>query len=358
MNDFYRVQTKLKEYKDTRFALATVIGVEGSAYRHVGAKMLIGDKGEQFGTISAGCLEEDLAYQAQNIIKTGIADTFIYDLRSEDDLSWGQGAGCNGSVKVYVEPYEWGYIPSFHSEPFWPRVEIELELGYKVATVKGMGENPTERIYLSYSERGVVIGNAVEKLKDNLLQKLMTFLDSGKRLETIQIPGCDNTFLLELYEPREKLLIFGAGPDVEPLARHASALDFSVTIVDPRSGRCNKENFPTVDYLIVEHPESYLNTHHISPNTFVLIMTHSFLRDSYLLQQLIPYKPKYLGALGPRRRTERLVYPNLLPNWVYSPIGLNINAEGPEEISISIVAQLLQVRNQSKKPIKLNELKV
>jgi xanthine dehydrogenase accessory factor len=351
MNDFYRVLTTMKEFNNTRFAMATVINVEGSAYRHTGAKMLIGENGEHYGTISAGCLEEDLSYHAQNIIKTRQSQTFIYDLRSEDDLSWGQGAGCNGSVKVYVEPYEWNDIPSFHRQPFWPQVDFELQLGYKVAIAKSIKEDGLERVYLSYSESGVVLGNAEEKVKDILLSELITFINSGRKMKVLELHDLSEAFLLELYEPREKLFIFGAGPDVEPLARQSSALDFSVTIIDPRSDRCNKKNFPTVDHLIVEHPESYLKKAEISPNSFVLIMTHSFQRDSFILQHLIPYHPRYLGALGPRRRTERLLFPDPLPEWIYSPVGLSIRAEGPDEIAISIVAQLLQVRNQTKKAV-------
>jgi xanthine dehydrogenase accessory factor len=357
MNDFYRVLTTMKEYKNTRFALATVIGVEGSAYRHSGAKMLFGENGEQFGTISAGCLEEDLSYHAHNVIKNRQPQTFIYDLRSEDDLSWGQGAGCNGSVKVYVEPYEWDYIPSFHSQPFWAQVDFELQLGYKVVTAKSLKDNCLERVFFSYSESGIVLGNAEENLKDWLLTELMTFMISGKKMEIIHLHETAEHFLFELYETREKLIIFGAGPDVEPLARQASALDFSVTIIDPRSDRCNEKNFPTADHLIVEHPESYLNKIEMSCNSYVLVMTHSFQRDSHILRQLIPVHPRYLGALGPKRRTERLVYPDPIPDWIYSPLGLSIGAEGPDEIVISIVAQLLQVRNQMKKaalPTKVN----
>ncbi|MBK5446837.1 XdhC family protein [Peribacillus sp. TH24] len=87
-------------------------------------------------------------------------------------------------------------------------------------------------------------------------------------------------------------------------------------------------------------------------------MTHSFQRDSHILKELIPYRPRYLGALGPRRRTERLLSSHSLPEWVYSPVGLNIHAEGPDEIAISIVAQLLQVRNETKKALCPEKVKI
>lgn len=358
MNDFYRVLKKMKENKNTRFALTTVIGVVGSAYRHPGAKMLFSEDGSQYGTISAGCLEEDLAYHAQDVIKNRVPKTLTYDLRSEDDLSWGQGAGCNGSIKIYVEPYEWDYIPAFHSQPFWSQLDWELHLGNKVAVAKSLREDSGDRIYLSYSGSRVVFGNAEENVKNNILPELINFMNNGKKINVIQLKNSNEDFLLELYEPREQLFIFGAGPDVEPLARQASALDFSVTIIDPRSDCCNENNFPTVDHLVVEHPESYLQKNQIPQNSFVLIMTHSFQRDGYILRHQFRNQPRYLGVLGPRRRTERLLFPNSIPESIYSPLGLNIYAEGPEEIAISILAQLLQVRNKSQKKTMMEECEI
>ncbi|WP_134698738.1 XdhC family protein [Ammoniphilus sp. YIM 78166] len=349
MNDFYRHMKKMKEKNRDRFAMATVIAVDGSAYRHPGAKMLICEDGSQYGTISAGCLEEDLAYRAQEVIINNQPQTLTYDLRSEDDLSWGQGAGCNGSIKVYVEPYEWEYKPPFHSKPIWPEVETVLESGNKVAVAKRISDDSRERSHLFYSEKGDILCDVQENIKQMLLPELMKFMNSGQKIDVMKAADLGGEFLFELYEPRELLYIFGAGPDVEPLARLASELDFHVTIIDPRSDRCNERFFPTVDQLIPEHPESYLERNNISSKSFVLIMTHSFQRDSHILRKLIPISPRYLGVLGPRRRTERLIVPEPLPDSIKSPIGLGIGAEGPEEVSISILAELLAVRNNKQK---------
>ncbi|MFB4162305.1 XdhC family protein [Alteribacillus sp. JSM 102045] len=349
MNDFYRILGKMKNNKETRFAMATIIGVDGSAYRHPGAKMLISEDGRQYGTISAGCLEEDLSYQAYDVIMNRQPKTLIYDLRSEDDLSWGQGAGCNGSIKVYVEPYEWDYVPPFHSQSIWPLVDSKLNLGHKIGMAKIISDNYSNRTHVFYSEDGQFIGTTNKNMKEKLLPELLSFIKSGKKIDLIQLSDFKENILFELYEPREQLYIFGAGPDVEPLARLASDTDFSVTIIDPRSSRCNEFIFPTVDQFILTHPESYLENHEIPNKSYILIMTHSFQRDSNILRKLIQSSPSYLGVLGPRRRTERLLLPDRLPDWIYSPIGLNIDAEGPEEISISIMAELLKVRNKTHK---------
>ncbi|MFC3344537.1 XdhC family protein [Paenibacillus abyssi] len=346
MNDFYRVLKKMKEKGNSGFAMATIINVDGSAYRHPGAKMLFSEDGSGYGTISAGCLEDDLSYHAQEVMTIKEPNTFVYDLRSEDDLTWGQGAGCNGSVKVYVEPYEWGYQPDKHDEPVWPRVEAELESGNKVASARSVSDNNKNRVHLLYTEKGTVLGDADKDIKEKLLPELQRFINGEKKIEVVEVQDYADDFLFELYEPREQLYIFGAGPDVEPLARLASDLDFFVTIIDPRSSHCNERLFPTADQLIVEHPDSYLTKKKFSDKSYVLIMTHSFQRDQHILRTLAQTPLRYLGVLGPRRRTERLMAPEPLSDHIHSPLGLQIGAEGPEEISISIVAELLKVRNK------------
>lgn len=101
MKEFYRLLKVMKTNQHSPIALATVIRVEGSAYRRAGAKMLFVEEA-QYGTISAGCLENDLSYRAQEVMESKVPQTISYDLRAEDDLSWGQSAGCNGNITIYV----------------------------------------------------------------------------------------------------------------------------------------------------------------------------------------------------------------------------------------------------------------
>jgi xanthine dehydrogenase accessory factor len=351
MNDGYRILQKMKQNDRQKFALATIIAVDGSSYRHPGAKMLIGEDGSQYGTISAGCLEEDLLHQSQEVIQSRRPKTLIYDLRSDDDLSWGQGAGCNGCIKVYVEPCEWGYKSHSHNELIWSQVESLLNLGHKVVSARRLSNDASDIGPLFYAENGSVFGDTVHISKEKIVPELRRFLTSDTKIKSVQLTDAEGEVLFELYEPREQLYVFGAGPDIEPIARLASDLDFYVTIIDPRSDRCNERNFPTADKRIIEHPESYLQNNPIPVNSCVLIMTHSFQRDRHILRKLIHTPPRYLGVLGSRLRTERLLFPDLLPDWLHSPVGLSIGAEGPDEISVSIMAELLKIRNIRKKQI-------
>lgn len=346
MNDAYRILKKMKEKKEQTFALATIVHVDGSAYRHAGAKMLIGEDDSLYGTLSAGCLEEDLAYHAREVLQTRQPQTLIYHLKAEDDLSWGQGAGCNGSIQVYVEPCEWEARPRFQDEPVWPQVESLLDSGNKVASAKIIGEDNGHSVPLFYADNGTVLGDADQETRRRIIPGLKRFLQSGQKLQVVKPAHADADLLFELYEPREQLYLFGAGPDVEPIVRLASSLDFYVTLIDPRSSRCNKTVFPAADRCIPEHPEAYLQTNPIPGKSYVLIMTHSFQRDRHILRHLLSSPPYYVGVLGPRRRTERLFLPDAMPDWVHAPVGLRIGAEGPEEISVSVMAELLQIRNR------------
>jgi xanthine dehydrogenase accessory factor len=333
MKDFYQLLTTISQHHEKSFAMATIINVRGSAYRQTGAKMLFMEGGEQFCTLSAGCLEEDLHYHASEVILTGKSKRVTYNLMSEDDLSWGHGAGCNGEIDVLVEPFKWGTQ--------WNNAMTKLDNGQQIISIKSLEEN-NEKIYLF-----PVDGSWISEKEDTdiLTSHVEDFLRTGKQLMIIKIEEWNRDFIFEKIESRDSLYIFGAGPDVEPVAQLADRMNFAVTIIDPRSSRCNWEHFPSAAELVVEHPESYLKMHCIPRNSYVLSMTHSFERDRSILMELLGIKPKFLGVLGPRRRSVRLVSPHELPEWVQSPVGVEIGAEGPEEISVSIVAQLLQVRN-------------
>jgi xanthine dehydrogenase accessory factor len=328
----------LENHQRIEGAIATVIKVEGSSYRHQGAKMLFLKNGLQFGLISGGCLEEDLKIHADETIDTQLSKTLTYDLQSEDDLDWGQGAGCNGKITVLLEPMKWNLSLS--------EVKKELESGRNIVSMCGInGEFAGMRLY--YTVEGKCFG--YDSLDMSIIEKHLFEFNRNEQLTAERyIIEYQSMFLFELYECKEKLYVFGAGPDVEPIVRRAAELDFIPIVIDPRESRCQSKYFPDASLLVCEHPEKFLAEVQIEANSFILIMTHSFKRDQQLVSYFLDHQPKYLGVLGPKRRTERLLYPEKVPEWFHSPIGLEIDAEGAEEISISIMAELIKVRNQKR----------
>lgn len=347
MNDVTRVLQILKKEKSERFALATVIGIEGSAYRHEGAKMLIDEKGNHYGIISGGCLEEDLVHQARDVLQSRKAKIVTYDLKSENDMGWGQGIGCNGMIDVYIEEVGWDFLKKKNGQSLWAVIEQKLLSGQKVAAAKMIdeGNNPKGEIY--YCEDGEILHCSNEQMKP-LLNYLETFFFRKKKTEFIIIEN-QGRILTELYKPKEILYIFGAGQDTEPLVELASKLDFSVRLIDPRSERFDNGNFSTADEIFIEFPHIFLQHTDLPLNSFVVIMTHNFHWDQLILKHFINKPPHYLGILGPKRRTERLLNLEPIPEWIHSPIGVEIFAEGPEEIAISIGAELIKRRNGFKR---------
>lgn len=345
MNDMNRLMKKMKDENEKIFAMATIIGVRGSAYRREGARMLIDEDGSCTGTISAGCLEEDLIIQAQEVLESMQPKIILYDLRSEDDLSWGQGAGCDGEIEVYVEPIGWEYC-MLHSEKLvWPEVDQLLYERNKLVSMKSlsMGEVPAKRaVYLNKMDcKAEPIGEYSEAI---LRQYVEEFIKSGENVRVVKLPS--GSYLLELYQPISQLLIFGAGPDAEPIVELASKMDFSVMLIDPRSSRCNEKNFMKADALILEHPRTFFEEYEVPSDCYVVVMTHNFEYDRLIVDKLMQNPPKYAGILGPMRRTERLVGGASIPDYIHSPIGISIGAEGPEEISVSVLAELIRLRNQ------------
>ncbi|WP_332691723.1 XdhC family protein [Halalkalibacter lacteus] len=347
MKEFYKYLRILNEHPYSTCALATVIEVEGSAYRHEGAKMLFMGNCKQFGMISGGCLEEDLQIHAMNVISEKSSKTLTYDLHSEDDLGWGQGAGCNGRIKVLVEPFYWQEVGGDGSL-LWPQVLATFDQGDPIISVRGVGGD-MEGARFFFTTDGEMVGSCCSPQFARLLSKdVEQFYKDDRVFEYRFNVELKTHFIFELHESKDIIYIFGAGPDVEPIVRRVAEFDFCPIVIDPRESRCNVSNFPQASLLVTEHPETFLAKNSIKENSYVLIMTHSFIRDRHIVSFFIKDQPKYLGILGPKRRTERLLYQGEVPEWIHSPVGTDIDAEGAEEISISIVGELIKVRNQKK----------
>jgi xanthine dehydrogenase accessory factor len=342
LNDLSRVIQVLKSRRTERFVMATVIGVEGSAYRHEGAKMLIDEKGKLYGMISGGCLEEDLIHHAKEVLQFRKPKIVTYDHTSENDLSWAPWSGCNGVIYVYIEETGWNLLKDKMGKSLWEIIDHKLLLDHRVASLKIIDEENDNKDRLYYAGDGEIL-YGLDDLENSLLTYLKTFIENEKKIEIIKIDN--QRFLAEQYKLKEPLYIFGAGPDIEPLVELVSKLDFSVRLIDPRNERFEKGNFSTVDQIIIEFPHLFLQYNHLPVNSFVLIMTHNFQWDQDVLEYFIKKPPKYLGILGSKKRTERLFHFSSILGWVHSPVGMEIGAEGPEEIAISICAELIKKRN-------------
>ncbi|WP_407269444.1 XdhC family protein [Radiobacillus sp. PE A8.2] len=316
--------------------LATIIRVEGSAYKKEGAMMVWNPDGTAKGLLSAGCLEEDLAVRIENGAgkKT---ETICYDMRSIDELSWGEGSGCNGVIEVLLEPVD--QLLHQHLR----LVKEFLDEGKAVTMVKQLATDGTRPNYSFITETKEIF-SCMEGTEPTNVQSLRS-LGNGK--------GYSKELLTDVYvhhiEPKQRLFVFGAGKDSIPLVEFAAKSGFDVTVLDWRPALCQTVNFPHASKLIVGFPEQLLENVHLTDKDYVVILTHNFMKDKQLLDQLLEHDLRYLGVLGSKRRTARLLgcKQEEIPGAITTPVGLSIDAQGPEEIAISIVAQLIQVSKQT-----------
>lgn len=337
MDNIHEILDTVKLTNDMS-VLATVIEVEGSAYRKEGTTMLFLEDGKQMGIISAGCLEADLAIQASNLLHQDSthSQTISYDMSSEDDLSWGRGAGCNGKVHILLEKVDTALRKQLCT------VKDYLDQGKPVNALKILkNDSSTIRtFYVTDDEHIFGHENAISKQVTRIAQQV-----PSSRVQYME--DIKENIYIHHFRPKPRLFIFGAGPDVRPFSSMAAKTGFAVNIWDWRPAFLKQALF-TEAHCIQDLPisETLIKANFISSDS-VIIMTHDFQKDKEILHFLLEYKQiSYLGILGPRQRTSRLLNGAAIPEQLHSPVGLSIGANGPEEIAISIIADLIQTQRQ------------
>jgi len=329
--------------------LATVVKVEGSAYRRPGARMLIPLHGRTVGTVSGGCLEQDLAKKAWWLTDSGEPVVRRYSTgatEDEDDehsaLTF--GLGCNGTVFVMLERLR-VKSPS-------PVVELlrrvrDSQQPVAMATVIATSCNALVRVgerLLSDAEgslRHTLLSNAIRQD----LHKTLNAKKSSIRLYTDDRGEVEVFF--EYLVPPPRLVIFGAGHDAQPLVRMAKLLNWHVTVIDSRSHFARPERFPQADAVIFASLDNPFDLRPLTDGAAVTVMTHSYRQDRHWLEQLLHTCPAYLGQLGPKERTERLLAEiGRAPSSLHYPMGLDLGGDTPQSVALSILAEMTAVMHQ------------
>lgn len=360
-----------------RAALATVVHVTGSAYRREGAKMLLLDDGTQVGTISGGCLEADVSEAAGEVIRTGEPRLLHYDLTADDDVVWGLGLGCNGTVDVYVEPLDETIMAGYVER--WRRAVLSPERMAVVTVVAtpGRGPLPGTRMYVyEHRQEGslgyddwdrLLVAEARVLLEKGASRTFVYPLASASECSSTPDPGAvirnrkdvlagrqrGISIFIESVVPAPRVVVLGAGHDAIPVVHLARMAGFRVEVYDNRPAFATHTRFPAADRVICGHPGEVLRHIKFDRFTYVVLMTHNYNHDRDLLIQIWNEPWAYLGLLGPWSRTQKLLAdlqragldPGSGADRLYGPIGLNIGAEGPEQIAIAVVAEILAVYN-------------
>jgi len=309
--------------------VATVAAVEGSSYRRPGARMLMTAGGERAGTISGGCLEAEVAKKAWWLTERG-ASVQRYSSFFDDDGDMPYGLGCGGAIQVLLE----------RGDPARQALEAlrrSVEERAAQVVVVNLGARPGTELIVDASGREAW-SRAASDAARALAQKAL-------REQASQWEG---DLFAEYMAPPPAVYIFGAGDDAQPLVQLTSELDWYVTVADGRSNLARAQRFPqaaAVKPLVGALPEPGVRD-------AAVVMTHSYEQDREILRALLRREVRYLGVLGPRRRTEHLVC-GIAPELgmtaeecmakLHAPVGLDLGAHAPGAIALSIAAELQAV---------------
>jgi xanthine dehydrogenase accessory factor len=335
--------------KGERLALATIVAVRGSTYRRPGARLLVPEEGELVGNISGGCLENDVADVAKVVMREGMARIVSFDLTADDDAVWGWGLGCNGAFELFVEPADKAAEVAGAL-----RMALEEQRPICMVTILDSSiEGIEQGARMLVRPGGAVERSLGDAAVDAGAREAAIELLSRERSEVRELAHGVRAFV-EVLEPPLRLLVCGAGHDAAPLVTQAAALGWSPIVVDDRSEFLNRERFPeAADFVLVDRPDKMAETAPVDDRTYAVVMTHNFLRDKDYVRSLLSSPVRFLAMLGPAVRTRRLL-DELREEGaeigegdlerIHGPAGLDLGAEGPEEIAAAICAEIVAVK--------------
>ncbi|MGG6309663.1 XdhC family protein [Paenibacillus macerans] len=309
----YDIAAYIKDH-ELPAVLATLIRVEGHSYRKPGASMLF-TEGGSIGSLSPGCLEQDLRLRTEGIWMSGRPMTVEYDMLSPDDMSWGEAVGCGGNIRIVMEPVE-GELRKLLTEAHDHMLRGKSLLLRRFQDGAGYAYRLEEFVLQEQQP--------AHKLRSQLLQM---FADAS---------------FATLLTPKPRLVLFGAGRDGRSVAELASRAGFRVAVADWREAGL-ESGFPAEESVVCPPDEAprWLN---ITGADYVLICSHSFRRDRQFLECVLDRGPRYLGVIGSRARIALLLEGLEPPESLHAPAGLALGGEGPEEIAVSIVAELIRAK--------------
>ena len=351
MQDIYSEIVKALEKKE-KVALATLITRVGSAPRAVGAKYLIRGDGTSVGSIGGGCVEAEVWQEAQKVMEKQEGKVLHFELTSEQ-LAEG-GLVCGGNIDIFLEPLKEDFL-NIYREAVRIRQKGRAAVLATLVSVDGdfiKGEGSKVLMKASGEKVGSLLGGV--ELEKKILSECEVVLREKK--PKILVFSHEDRSMEVLLEPvfcEPTVYIFGGGHVSEQVAPLAKNVNFKVVIIDDREIFANRERFPEADEVIVSEFEKCFDRLNIGDSSYIVIVTRGHLYDGIVLEQAVKTNTCYIGMIGSKKKIKTL-YQSLMKKGiskealkrVHAPIGLDINSETPEEIAVSIVAELIKVRGE------------
>jgi xanthine/CO dehydrogenase XdhC/CoxF family maturation factor len=336
--------------------LATVVRTEGSTYRRAGARMLLRRGGLTVGAVSGGCLEADIAARVDALLADGRPRLVTYDGRAAEDLVWGLGLGCDGRVDVLLEPLAGDALAGARALYARCRELTAPAVLTKVIAVTTAQDDHHPRVgdWLLLTADGVVASSDPMHAfgPPVVLEDARGVLESRRPAVRSYGPtrglGGAIEVLHEPIAPPISLLVCGAGADALPLVHVALGLGWRVSVADHRPDHARPDRFAGADVFVHDRSAAAIDALVDRRCDAAVVMSHHYECDAIQVRALLMAGVPYVGILGPRRRTERMIAElgahGQAATRLYAPVGLDIGAETPEEIAIAVVAEVQAVR--------------
>lgn len=318
--------------------LATVIETGGSTYRKPGAMMLIEANGQTHGLLSGGCLEADLAAHAAGVVNSGQPKTVSYDMLSGDEMPWDLGLGCRGLVRVLL-------IRLAAAHPVFTRLVQMQAAGQRALLMLVCGSE------LDWLPAGTLLlpdsGDRWPGLPDHPEAGRIKAAVPDKRPRRSELLALDTSrgqarMLLVPINPPRRLLLLGAGPDAAPLVELAECIGWQVDVADHRPAYIERiADRVTTGQALTLRPEDLDKTRLLAAADAAVVMSHHLDTDRGWMAQVVKHPVAYIGLLGPAERRRNVLedIPAEHQRRVHGPAGLDIGAELPETIALSILAE-------------------
>jgi xanthine dehydrogenase accessory factor len=337
-------------------AVATIVSTLGSTPRGVGAQMVVTASGEILGTVGGGCGEADVRREAVQVIRSRKPAMVRVELL--DEIESDSPAVCGGILNVFIDP--WWKDPSDVCQRFADGLQQAQKDG--TAAVAATVVHAENCMDVSEGEKCFIRdGTAtVSSIRNKeLLEAILREAEARVKREecrqvSITLPGSNSKIevFFQILLASRKVIIVGAGHLAIPLVKFAKILGFHITVLDDRVMYANRERFPDVDEVLVGNMAETLRGIEITSQTYIVLITRGHQYDEPCLREIIHSNAKYIGMIGSKRRIKACFIrfrdedgiPEELLKRVYAPIGLDINAESPEEIALSIISEMIKVR--------------
>lgn len=331
--------------------LATVVRIHGSTYRRIGARLLLTSGGKRSGAVSGGCLEADLVKKAWWLTDGGKMALRRYDTTADGEIAQEFGMGCNGVIHLLLERLGAPALSPLDSVTPVKEARSPAILCTLISADGGGGLQIGQR-WLRLPD-----GNTKSDIPDLRLRSFLaaeselTIDDAEPRISSWRSEAQTAEIFVEPLFPALRLLVLGAGDDAVPVAQLAKFLGYQVVVLDGRSHMARADRFPDADSVIVNSNSDPLAGIAVDQWTAAVLMSHSYEQDLSALKRLSGEPLQYLGILGPRKRTEQLlgdagILEATLGNNLHSPIGLDIGADGPEQIALALMAEIQAALNK------------